>query len=122
MDNHGSRGAAGSQSPEQKLAKGAKCLDLVTDDDRRFFESHKHRNHRLRPAAQIEIEQDEIVSGSSPVKRPGMRWFTLVKQFAPGMRGRAVLALPENTRDVSERECDRIFERAFAEIRDRGQE
>ena len=106
------------QSLKKKLARGSERLELLSAGDRRFFDRHKHRNHRLRPAAPIEIEQADILAGPPPAERRGMRWFTLVKQFAPGMRGRALVSLPEAAEDISEQECDGIFAQAFAEIRE----
>ena len=106
------------QSLHEKLARGSERLELLSAGDRRFFDRHKHRNHRLRPAAPIEIEQADILAGPPPAERRGMRWFTLVKQFAPGMRGRTLIALPEAAEDISERECDEIFAQAFAKIRE----
>jgi hypothetical protein len=48
-------------------------------------------------------------------------WFTIVKRLTPGVRGRLLITLPDETYPaISEPECDRIFARAFAELRERG--
>src|SRR5271165_2786347 len=81
-------------------------LERVTDGDRRFFERHKRRNHRLRPAAQIEIEQNEIIEDHRWELPRGWAWFTIVQQIAPGLRVRVFIELPETTDpDISERAC-----------------
>jgi hypothetical protein len=113
------RGVPESKRPEvqQKLARGGERLDRVTEGDRRFFVRHKHRNHRLRRAGQIEIEQKMIIAGRGLEQPRGMAWFTLVKQLPPGMRVRMVITLPETAGpDFSEPECERIFSRICAEI------
>jgi hypothetical protein len=99
---------------ELELARGVERLDRVTDGDRRFFDRHQHRNHRLRHAAWIEIEQKEIIAGARMEPPSGKRWFTIVWQVVPGMRFRGHIVLPETTdQDISEPECKRIFERHF---------
>jgi hypothetical protein len=111
MDDDFSSAAAGPQSLEEKLVRGAKRLDLETDDDRLFFERHEHRNHRLRQSAQIEVEQEEILVG--PIVKPsGTRWFTIVKQLAPGKRVRRRVALKETLDPdvLSERQCEWLFD------------
>jgi hypothetical protein len=108
-----------SERPEVqgKLARGGERLNRLTEGDRRFFIRHKHRNHRLRQAGQIEIEQKEIIAGRAIEPPRGLAWFTLVKQLAPGMRVRMVIALPETAGpDFSEPECKRIFNRLCAGI------
>jgi hypothetical protein len=112
MDGDISSVAAAPQSLEQKLAQGAARIDVVMADDRRFFERQKHRNHRLRPAAQIELEQREIVDGSPLAEHRGARWFTIVKQLVPGARLRRLVALNETLDPdvLSERQCEWLFD------------
>jgi hypothetical protein len=108
---------------QEKLERGGDRLERVMEGDRSFFDRHKQRNYLLRLAAPIEIEQHELVARSPRTKRRGMKAFTLVKQIGPGVRFRMLITLPETTDpDISERECEGILERAFAEIRDRGQQ
>jgi hypothetical protein len=108
---------AGPHSIPEKLARGTRRLDRVTDGDRLFFARHRHRNHRLRQAERIEIEQEEIIAGRRWEPR-GLAWFTIVRQLAPGLRVRAIAALPQATDpDISESRCESIFDRHFAESR-----
>jgi hypothetical protein len=52
----------------------------------------------------------------SRMKPRGMRWFTIVKQLAPGVRVRALVALSEETiTDISETECEELFIRLCPE-------
>jgi len=103
MDDDFSSADACRQSLQEKLARGGERLGRVTEGDRRFFDCHKHRNHQLRQAAQVEIELER--AGMEPPS--GTRWFTIVRQLRPGMRLRLIVPLPEATEpDLSERECE----------------
>jgi len=94
----------------EKLTRVGKRLAVVMDDDRRFFERHKRRNHRLRHARRIEIEQDEIIAGRRWEPPRGLGGFTIVRQLRPGIRVRLPIALPETTDpDISESECEALF-------------
>jgi hypothetical protein len=62
--------------------------------DRQFFQDHPERNHRLRPAMSAEVSADEIVAGRAVACPPGMRVFTAVKQFGPGIRARLLFVAP----------------------------
>jgi hypothetical protein len=99
---------------ELVLARGSERLHLVTDEDRRFFELHKHRNHRLRPAAQVEIDLERC--GMKPP--PGFRWHAIVRQLHPGARARLIVPLPEATRtDLSEQECELLLRLALEQLK-----
>ena len=97
-----------------ELALLGERLGRVTEGDRLFFMRHRRRNHRLRQADRIEIEHGAIVAGAGMEPPSGKRWFTIVKQLAPGLRVRGLIALPETTDpDMLEPECERIFDRHF---------
>jgi len=114
MDNHFSSPAAWPQSLQEKLARGVERLDRVMEGDRLFFTRHRRRNHRLRQAGRIEIEHGAIIGGAGMEPPSGKRWFTIVRQIVPGVRFRAIVALPETTDpDMSEPECEKIFDRLF---------
>jgi len=127
MNDDFSSADAWRQSLQEKLARCVERLDRVTDGDRRFFDRHKHRNHRLRPAAPVEIEQLLITSGTDEFSAAeaqqsaaavGKRWFTFIKQHAPGFRLRVTSALPDTIDpDLSEAECKQIFDREFDRLR-----
>jgi hypothetical protein len=100
----------------QRQEQTAERLNRVVESDRRFFARRKHRNHRLRQAAQIEIELTEIVAGAGMEPPPGLRWFKIIKQIPSDVRARVSIALPETTdTDIPERECEALFTRACLE-------
>lgn len=85
----------------QQLHRMAKAID----SDRLYFERHKDRRHRIRHAHHIEVE----VSGLPPPPC-GWSWFTAVKQYAPGHRGRLLVQSPSDAEtDVSEAMAALIF-------------
>jgi hypothetical protein len=89
-------------------------LERVTKNDRKFFVRHQHRKHRLRPAAQIEIEVER--GGMEPP--PGSRWFTIVRQLLPGVRVRLIVPLSDDIKkDLSEQECELLLRLAVEQLK-----
>lgn len=100
--------------PAQPPIDAGKRLDRVMNGDRRFFVRHKHRKHRLRPAAQIEIEVER--GGMEPP--PGTRWFTIVRQLLPGTRLRLIVPLSYDIKkDLSEQECELLLRLACEQLK-----
>lgn len=81
-------------------------IDRVTAADRKFFERHPDRSHRLRLAAEAEAEIAQL--GAEETLPAGIRWFVAVRQVAPGMRLRAFGA----ETDADEATCAEVFARA----------
>ncbi len=53
--------------------------------DRRFYERHPHRRHRIRRATRTEIEAMASVHGVEvTILLPGDRWFVVTRLVTPG--------------------------------------
>ena len=66
----------------------------VCESDRRFFDAHPKRNHRLRPASWAEVSMHEIADGVAAPITAGNQMFVAVKQLKPGIRLRAFFIAP----------------------------
>ena len=55
------------------------------ESDRRFYERHPHRRHRIRRATRTEVEAMASVHGvEATALLPGDRWFVVTRLVAPG--------------------------------------
>lgn len=84
-------------------------LDRVMIGDRKFFKRRPWRKYRLRRAAQVEIKQSEIVTGSQWKPLPGMARFVVVQQITPGLRARMHVELPDTIDEGSEKMCEALW-------------
>ena len=76
-----------SRAKRKRIERLQDEVDLVLDGDRRFFERHRDRNHRLRLAGQAEIEMLAEVHGPGEVRLPpGTRLYVVVRQIEEGAR------------------------------------
>ena len=98
---------------QRQMKKLAERVDRVSQADRRFFERFPHRKHRVRLASQAEIGQNEILQGGTVWLPPGYRWFTVVRNVAPGARLRLFVRYLEDAEtDLDEATAREIFELA----------
>jgi hypothetical protein len=86
-----------TREQQRVMKKLAERVDRVSQADRRFFERFPHRQHRVRITSQAELGQNEILNGEPVWLPPGYRWFTVVKNVAPGVRFRLFV---RNERDA----------------------
>lgn len=81
--------------PDPKLA--AQIEDIVWASDREFFKTHPQRQYRLRPAWDIELKDQEVMTGDvSPPLCDGHCWWTIVYQVTPGVRARQCFQAPHD--------------------------
>jgi hypothetical protein len=101
---------------QRRMKKLAERVDHVSQADKRFFERFSGRQHRVRLSSAAEIEQTEILQGE-PVWLPaGYRWFTVVRNVAPGARLRLFVRYLEDAEtDLDEATAREIFELASTE-------
>jgi hypothetical protein len=120
MDENGVRGRPGSWAGAMKLTrtqqrqmKKLSChVERVTDTDRVFFEQHPDRKHRLRLASEVEIAQNEILSGEVKILPPGMHHFAIVRNVTPGARLRVFVTNAKHAgTDVPEDLMAAIFDK-----------
>ena len=97
-----------TRAQRRKMQKLADKVDMVTESDRRFFERFPHRQYRVRPAGQAEIEALNVMGDNWS---PGASLCTVVRNIAPGMRARAFVPIlgPMDT-DVGEEAARALFE------------
>jgi len=57
---------------------------VVRDDDL-FFEHHPDRQYRIRRASPVEVREKQLNGGLPPLP-PGLRWFMVIRNVAPGRR------------------------------------
>ncbi len=70
-------------------------FEAVTEGDRRFFERHPGRSHRIRHTSMAELAQAERIDHALDTPFPGFRWFTVIRQVTPGARVRVYVQAPE---------------------------
>jgi len=105
-----------TRTQHRQMQKLADKVDLVTQADRRFFERFPNRKHRVRLASQAEIGQNEILQDETVWLPPGYRWFTVVRNVAPGARLRLFVRYLEDAEtDLDEATAREIFELASTE-------
>ncbi len=71
-------------------------LDTLLNADRNFFERRPDRSYRIRRCFRPEIEINGLISPEMRELEPGMAWFTLVRQVAPGARMRIFIRGPRD--------------------------
>ena len=99
------------RAQRRQMQKLADKIDKVTQADRRFFERFSHRQHRVRLASLVEIEQQELLEGSKLWVPPGCRIFAVVRNIAPGVRFRFMIRGVEGAEtDLSEEMAAAIYE------------
>jgi hypothetical protein len=92
--------------------KLAPHIGRIADADRVFFEQHPDRRHRIRFASEVEIAQNEILSGEVKILPAGFRHFVIVRKIAPGRRLRLFVTNTEDfATDVPEDLARTIFEK-----------
>lgn len=69
-------------------------LEAAVEADRRFFERRPARSHCIRHTGRAEIAAAERAGCGLDPALPGFRWFTAVRQLAPGVRVRVYLQAP----------------------------
>ena len=95
----------------RQLQKLAEQVDRLVISDRVFFERFPHREFRLRHSDNAEVEQCDIFRGSKIDLPEGARWWTLVRNFAPGVRLRHFVTGPRNWEpDADEVTAARVFQ------------
>jgi hypothetical protein len=67
----------------QALKEHSAAIDMVSDDDKKWFAANPDRNYRLRRSAAAEIAFHECSGVNEP---SGRNAYTLVKQIVPGSR------------------------------------
>jgi hypothetical protein len=92
--------------------------DIVMASDRAFFLQHPQRCFRLRPAWDIELEHLTRHSGEPlPTLQAGLCWWVVVRNYAPGVRGRFPFAAPHDLpTETSEETASEIFRRVTEQI------
>jgi hypothetical protein len=83
---------------------GDDAMDAASEGDRIWFEERPHRRFRIRPHI-----AGEWPYGSLGEQLPGWRWFTVVRQIAPGVRLRRPFTM-EGEPGTGEHAATRIFE------------
>ena len=100
-----------SRSQRRQLRRLEDRVDRITQDDRRFFERFPHRQHRVRLASEVELQQRKLMEGAPLAIPPGFKVFVVVRNVFPGARMRLFLPAPEGREtDVSEVTARAIFE------------
>lgn len=70
-------------------------LAVVIEGDRRFFDRHTGREHRIRHLSLAEAADFAAQGRALPKQEPGWRWFVAVKRLPIG-RVRAPFGSPED--------------------------
>jgi hypothetical protein len=81
-------GGAMSLSPQKqrRLVELSEIVDETLEGDRRFFNRHPERSHRVRKSARAEVKVG-ILMGFIPRQLPeGFTHYTLIRQISPGVR------------------------------------
>ena len=87
----------------------ASAMDEASEDDRRWFEAHPHRQHRIR----LWRPGEGPPGYEPPATRLGWKWFVAVRQLRPGLRARLNFEA-EGQPATGERAAARIFNLAMA--------
>jgi hypothetical protein len=99
-----------TSAQQRKMKKLAERVDRVSQADERFFERFSGRQHRVRLSSAAEIEQTEILQGEPAWLPAGYRWFTVVRNVAPGARLRLFVLYQEDAEtDLDEATAREIF-------------
>lgn len=102
-----------TRAQRRKMQKLADKVDRVTESDRRFFERFPHRQYRVRPAGQAEIETLNVMGDNWS---PGASLCTVIRNIALGVRVRAFVTIlgPMDT-DIDDDDARALFERVAPE-------
>ena len=93
-----------------------KQLDIqvakFSDDDRRYFEQHPERNHRIRASTHCEMAQLALADANAEFPA-NCRWYSVIKNHAPGIRTKLYAAFPNSaaTLVADEATVAKMFER-----------
>jgi hypothetical protein len=103
-----------SRQHQRRLQRLADKVDRVLESDRRFFDRHKSRSHRIRRLSPVEKEMAEAVYGPGVFPwAPNHAWFTVVRQVEPGIRFRVFVRNCDDAEvDVPEDVAKSIYEEA----------
>jgi hypothetical protein len=105
-----------TRNQRRQIKKLAPHLDRITQADRVYFEQYPERKHRVRFASEVEIAQNEILSGEVMTLPPGQRHFVVVRNVAPGRRLRLFVTNAEDAGiDVPEDLADVLFDMVAAQ-------
>ena len=85
-----------TRNQRRQIKKLAPHVDRITQADRVFFEQHPDRKHRIRFASEVEIAQNEILTGKVKILPAGFRHFVVVRNVAPGRRLRLFVTNAED--------------------------
>jgi hypothetical protein len=69
-------------------------FEAVTEADRRFFLRYPQRSYRVRHTSRAEIDQGARAGSAFEAPYAKFRWFTAIRQVAPGCRLRVYLQAP----------------------------
>ena len=102
-----------SDTPQPTAAQ-ARAMERIRRADRRYFERHPDRLHRLRRADEAEVVH-AAAAGWPPVLRglpEGCAWFVAIQMdWLFERRGWAIVALPcETVADIPEEACAELFD------------
>ncbi len=104
--------ASYTRQHKRRLARSSEAVDRVIEADARYFERFPHRSHRVRFTAAAELEANAAALGVDRIETdPGRRWFTAVRQIAPGVRTRLfVQNATDADADMTEAEACGVFD------------
>lgn len=104
--------AALSRQQRRRLKMSSAAVQRVTDADAKFFDRFPLRAHRVRHAARAELDANAAAQGLKRIEtEPGRRWFTVVRQIAPGVRSRLFVQNRNDAdTDMSEAEAQGVYE------------
>lgn len=107
--------ASFSRAKRRRIADLQEEVNLVVETDRRFFERHPLRTHRLRLASRAEVAILGEVHGLVETRLPpGERWFCVIRQLDAETQTQTRLFTPNDEdceTDLSEQDCAWIFNR-----------
>jgi hypothetical protein len=83
-----------SRQTKRRIKRLGDELDVLLGADRNFFERRPDRSYRIRRCFRQEIEINQLMSPEMRKPLPGLTWFTLVRQIAPGARLRIFIQGP----------------------------
>jgi hypothetical protein len=79
-----------TRAQRHELKRLAHKVDKIVLADKKFFERHPHRMHRIRAAGRGEFEHVALAIGNAAMPlAPGVVYFTAIRNVRPGWRIRA---------------------------------
>jgi hypothetical protein len=85
-----------TRAKRRKLDKLAVKVDVISDDDRKFFERFPQRKFRIRLAGQAELDQQELINGRLQNCSSDNLLYVLVKNIKPSARMRVFVLGPDD--------------------------